>query len=305
MKILFTGTSSFTGYWIVRQLAAAGHEVVCPVTGDLTAYTGVRQTRVEQLQPLARFVPQAPFGTDNFLAALRAEPFDLLCHHAAEMKDYRSPDFDAAGALQKNTLNLRAVLAAAPKLKAVLLTGSVFEPDEGAGDEPRRAFSPYGVSKGMTFQYFRYYCHAAGLPLGKFVIPNPFGPYEEPRFTAHLMRNWKEGKYAEVKTPDYLRDNIHVDLLAAAYGQFVRHMVNVKIGCVKANPGGYVERQGEFARRVAREVHARTGWECKLKLARQEDFSEPIIRTNTEPTAKLNPTWNEKNAWDAFVAFYR
>ena len=27
MKILFTGASSFTGYWFIRELAAAGHEV--------------------------------------------------------------------------------------------------------------------------------------------------------------------------------------------------------------------------------------------------------------------------------------
>jgi hypothetical protein len=29
-------------------------------------------------------------------------------------------------------------------------------------------------NKGFTFQ--------------KFVVPNPFGPYEEPRFTAYLMK---------------------------------------------------------------------------------------------------------------------
>ena len=27
MKILFTGGSSFTGYWFVKELAAAGHDV--------------------------------------------------------------------------------------------------------------------------------------------------------------------------------------------------------------------------------------------------------------------------------------
>ena len=78
----------------------------------------------------------------------------------------------------------------------------------------------------MTFQFFRYYCHEAGLALGKFVIPNPFRPFEEPRFTAYLMRNWREGKPAEVKTPDYLRDNIHVDLL-------VPFMVNLSSASVR------------------------------------------------------------------------
>ena len=317
MKILFTGASSFTGFWFVKTLAAAGHEIICPVTGELEHYADVRRLRVEKLKPLCRFVGHAPFGSENFLKAIRENHFDLLCHHAAEVRNYKSPDFDASRALHHNTLNLRGVLAAMkPRgLKAVILTGTVFEPDEGtglphqsgttAGDEPLRAFSPYGLSKGMTFQFFRLCCYDAGVPLAKFVIPNPFGPFEEARFTAYLMRNWREGKPAGVKTPEYLRDNIHVDLLAAVYSQFVGQAATQKGGFIKINPSGYVEKQGAFAQHVAREVRARTGWACELELAKQEDFSEPLNRANTEPAAKLIPEWSEGAAWDSFVAFYK
>jgi UDP-glucose 4-epimerase len=306
MKILFTGASSFTGSWFVKTLAAAGHELICPVTGNVVDYADVRLWRVEQLKSICRLAPQAPFGSENFLKIIRENRFDLLCHHASEVRNYKSPDFDALRALQNNTANLRAVLAALkPRgLRAVCLTGSVFEPDEGTGAEPLRAFSPYGLAKGMTFQFFRHYCYEAGLGLGKFVIPNPFGPLEEPRFTAYLMRNWREGKPAEVKTPDYIRDNIHVDLLAAVYGQFVQRVGELKIGCIKTNPSGYVSPQGEFARQVAQEARTRTGWSCELKLAKQDDFSEPLNRANTEPAAKLVPDWSEPKAWDSFVAFY-
>ena len=306
MKILFTGASSFTGFWFVKTLAAAGHDIVCPVTKGLDNYADVRRQRVEQLKPLCRFVPRAPFGSDNFLRVLRENQFDLLCHHGAEVADYKSSGFDALRAVQNNTLNLRAVLAAAKErgLKAVVLTGTVFEPDEGRGDKPLRAFSPYGLSKTMTFQFFRYYCHEAGVPLGKFVIPNPFGPFEERRFTAYLMENWKAGRPAEVKSPDYRRDNIHVDLLAAVYAQFAGRVAGMKSGCVKTNPSGYVGKQGGFARRVAREVKARLGWACELKLAKQVDFGEPLHRANTEPAAKLVPEWNEQKAWDVFAEFY-
>jgi nucleoside-diphosphate-sugar epimerase len=303
MKILFTGASSFTGFWFVKNLAADGYEIICPVTGALDKYADVRKQRVAQLKSLCRFVPDAPFGSENFLKLAGAEKFDLLCHHAAEMANYRSPDFDALRALQSNSLNLRAVLKI---LKCpVALTGSVFENDEGAGDEPLRAFSPYGLSKGLTYQFFRHYCHEAGVPLGKFVIPNPFGPFEEPRFTAHLLRNWKDGKVAEVKTPDYVRDNIPVDLLALIYAKFCTEAAAAKKPLLKINPSGYVEKQGEFAQRVAHEVKSRTGWVCELKLAKQEDFSEPLNRVNTEPAAKLAPAWNEQKAWDSLVAFYR
>jgi nucleoside-diphosphate-sugar epimerase len=302
MKILFTGASSFTGFWFVKTLAAAGHEVVCPLTGGVERYTDVRRRRVEQLPPLCRLVPHVPFGSAPFLQLAETEQFDLLCHHAADVTNYKSADFDALRALENNTHNLRAVLQAVHR--PVLLTGSVFEPDEGAGSEPRQAFSPYGLSKGLTHQYFRYYCQAAGLPLGKLVIPNPFGPFEEPRFTAFLMKSWREGKPAEVKTPDYVRDNIHVDLLAAVYTQMAARTAALTAGEITCHPGGYAETQGAFAGRVAGAVRARLGWTCELILAKQESFTEPLARINTEPAAALVPEWREAPAWDAFAAFY-
>ena len=306
MKVLFTGASSFTGFWFIKTLAAAGHEIACPLRGSFERYEGVRKARVEKLLPVCRLVPETPFGSEQFRNLIQEGPWDLLCHHATETANYRSPDFDVLEAVKQNTLNLRNTLAELKSsgLKAVILTGTVFENDEGTGDATLAAFSGYGLSKGLTWQVFRYYCGKAEIPIGKFVIPNPFGPYEEPRFTAHLMKNWQAGKTAEVKTPDYLRDNIHVDLLAASYRTFVSELGNGKSLCSKTNPSGYVESQGEFAERVAREVRARTGWPCQLKLARQEDFSEPMQRANLIPAANQVPNWNEKAAWDAFAEFY-
>lgn len=306
MKILFTGASSFTGFWFVKALAAAGHEIVCPLTRDLDSYAGTRGLRIELLKPVCRFIPRAPFGSEHFLKLAGSEPFDQLCHHAADVTNYKSQDFDAQAALRNNTHNLPAALAALRErgLKSVVLTGTYFEADEGAGSEPRRTFSPYSLSKTLTFESFQSHCRAAGLPLGKFVVPNPFGPLEEPRFTAFLMNNWQAGRPGEIKTPDYVRDNIHADLLAAAYAKFAAETAASKAPVRKINPSGYVETQGEFAQRVAREVKARLGWACELKLAKQEDFSEPLNRANTEPAAKLAPEWNESKAWDAFAEFY-
>ena len=102
----------------------------------------------------------------------------------------------------------------------MLLSGSVFEGGEGAGSQGLPDFSPYGLSKSLTAQMFRYYCGTSGLSLGKFVIPNPFGPYEEPRYTAYLMKNWLAGGTPSCSSPAYVRDNIHVSLLAKAYARF-------------------------------------------------------------------------------------
>ena len=306
MKILFTGASSFTGYWFVKALALAGHEVVCPITRPLSSYTDVRRQRLELLQSCCRLVPGSSFGSDIFLQLAGGEAFHQLCHHAADVTNYKSPDFNAQAAVENNTRNLPAVLAAlsAGDLKSVVLTGTFFEAGEGRGTEPLATFSPYSHSKTLTCERFQKACRADALPLGKFVLPNPVGPFEEPRFTAFLMNNWKAGRSAEVKTPDYVRDNIHVDLLAAVYAQFAARVAALDTGFLKMNPSGYVESQGEFARRVAREVKSRLGWNCELILAKQESFAEPLERTNTEPAVALVPGWSEAKAWDAFGEYY-
>jgi nucleoside-diphosphate-sugar epimerase len=306
MKILFTGASSFTGFWYVKTLAAAGHEIVCPLTRDLAGYAGLRRQRLELLNPHCRFILNAPFGSENFFSLARVEKFDQLCHHGADVTNYKSPAFDAQAALRNNTHNLAGTLTALRDggLKSVVLTGTYFEAGEGAGDGLLQTFSPYSHSKTLTFDAFVPECRAAGLTLGKFVMPNPFGPFEEPRFTAFLMNNWKAGRPVEVKTPDYVRDNIHVDLLAAAYEKFSARVAAAGEPLLKFNPSGYVESQGEFAQRVVREVKLRTGWACELNLARQTDFSEPTVRTNTDPAVKFVSGWNEPKAWDSFVEFY-
>jgi UDP-glucose 4-epimerase len=302
VKILLTGASSFTGLWFARALHAAGHHVVAPLRRAREEYRGdVRASRVAELGRVAECGFATVFGDDRFLDLCRSASWDLLCHHAAEVGDYRSPSFDVAGALAANTRNFSDVLTAMDGLCGVVLTGSVFEANEGAGTTPLRAFSPYGLSKGLTADLVRFHCETAGVALGKFVIPNPFGPFEEPRFCAYLLRQWRAGQAAEVRTPAYVRDNIHVDLLAAAYVEFGAR-VAAGSGFMRTNPSFYVETQGAFAERFAREIGPRTGLDCRLTLAHQTDFPEPLVRINTDRVDL--PCWNEPAAWDAIADCY-
>ncbi len=204
MKVLFTGGSSFTGFWFIRELAAAGHEVTAVFRSRAEDYPDdVRRQRVTLASRVCRPVYGCSFGDASFLTLIREAKWDLLCHHAADVTNYKSPDFNATGAVQNNTLNLSSVLDALKTAgcSKVLLTGSVFEGGEGAGSEGLPDLSAYGLSKALTAQVFRYYCGRASMRLGKFVIPNPFGPYEEPRFTAYLMKNWMAGGNPVVLNP--------------------------------------------------------------------------------------------------------
>jgi UDP-glucose 4-epimerase len=306
VKILFTGASSFTGFWFAGRLAAAGAEVTAALRGRPATYQGVRAERVSRLAHAVEIAPDCPFGGERFVDLIRARSFDVLCHHAAEVRDYRSLDFDVAGAVAANTLNIRETLTAFCERggKAVVATGSVFEAQEGTGPSPRRAFSPYGLSKGLTWAIVDYWCETLRIPASKFVIANPFGPFEEPRFVAHAVSLWARGETLEVRTPRYLRDNIHVDLLAMAYAKFVAEAGAGGTGR-RFGPCGYLETQGAFAERLSRELAARLGFEGRLRLAQQTDFSEPMARINLDIIDPAAYGWDERRAWDALADYYR
>ena len=303
MRILFTGASSFTGYWFVRELVAAGHNVVAACRGD-GRYEGLRAERMRMVRELCEMRFGCAFGSDEFLALTKTQ-FDILCHHGAEVGDYRSPDFDPYRAAAANLHRLPQVLRALQEQGCgrLVLTGSIFEQNEGAGSTPLRAFSAYGLSKGLTAAAAAFYAEREGLTFEKFVIPNPFGPWEEPRFTAYLMKTWLAGETAGVQTPRYVRDNIPASLLAKAYVAFVG--ASPAPGSVRRlNPSGYPESQGAFAERVRREAEARLGRPCRLELGAQSEFPEPPVRINTDLCDAAALGWNDAGAWDDFVEYH-
>jgi len=304
MRILFTGGSSFTGHWFIKELAAAGHQVIATFRRQLEEYVDEpRRQRVGALAKVCRSVFGVSFGDQGFLRLIKEGHFDVLCHHGADVTNYKSPTFDVASAVANTTYQLPLVLDTLKNsgCSKIVVTGSVFENDEGVGSGSIRAFSPYGLSKAFTWQTFRYYTQVRQLTLGKFVIPNPFGPYEEPRFTSYLMKNWFAGKVAVVNTPLYVRDNIHVSLLAKSYSRYARSLVD---GITRINPSGYIESQGAFTQRIASEMQSRLSLKCEFELKPQTDFPEPYARINTDLCDPKSLDWDEATAWDGLADYY-
>ncbi len=306
MKILFTGGSSLTGMWFVKELVQAGHQVTACFRSPFPSYTGLRRKRVELLNSVCENVFNCPFGTPFFLEIIQQNDWDLFCHHAADVANYKSPDFNPAIALANNSHGIKHVLEALihKNCHKILLTGSVFEQNEGKGSDDLRAVSPYGLSKGLTSEVFRYYTTTLKMKLGKFVIPNPFGPYEEVRYTSYLIQAWLKREIPIVRTPDYVRDNIPVSLLAKAYAAFARGLT-VSPGCEKTNPSFYLESQGAFTARFAQEMAHRLSLPCRYEIGKQVDFSEPLIRVNDSPLNPQELQWDETHAWNELAEFYR
>jgi UDP-glucose 4-epimerase len=299
MRVLLTGVSSFTGLWFARALRAAGCEVVAPLRAS--AYEDpLRRARMAEAARVAEIVPAAPFGSDAFLKLLE-RGFDVLCHHAAEAANHKSPDFDVERAVAGNTFNAAATLKAAwlNGVKRLVLTGSAFEEGEGRGTEPLVAFSPYGLSKTLTARVFQAEADKARLEMVKFVVPNPFGPYEAQTFQRLVMTRWREGQPVRVSHPFYGRDNAPVDLLAKVYARSATGVLGAHV-----SPSIYAGQVGDFFERMARETRARTGWACDLTLADSQPPGEPMERYNLQRIEPADYGWSEGGFWDAYARYY-
>jgi UDP-glucose 4-epimerase len=305
MKVLFTGGSSFTGFWFIRELAAAGHRVTTVFRKRPGEYSeALRRQRVVLASEVSRPIYDCSFGDARFLSLIAEEGSDILCHHGADVTNYKSSEFDPVAALRNNTHGLPSVIEAIRNAGChrLLLTGSVFESGEGAGSEGLPDFSPYGLSKTLTARMFEFYCRRAGIGFGKFVIPNPFGPFEEQRFTAYLMKNWLAGDMPSCSNPAYVRDNCHVSLLAKIYARFAAGFPAK--GFTRINPSGYAESQGAFTLRLAQEMRSRLNLPCLVELKKQVDFSEPRVRINTDLPDLDALDWDESTAWDEMARYY-
>ncbi|WP_309753226.1 NAD(P)-dependent oxidoreductase [Novosphingobium sp.] len=302
LRVLLTGASSFTGAWFAMTLAGDGHQVVGTLQHRMEDYPELERRRIAMLQEAGvTLVEQASYG-NAVMQDLVRQGFDRLCFHASDVRDYRSADFDLGRALQANLTGMReaSLAAKAAGTGRMIWTGTVFEPHEARGDRLDEAITPYGLSKWLSWQALAYYAAEAGLPLGKFIVPNPFGPLEQLRFCTYLVKYWARNERPEVRTPDYIRDNIPVDRLARAYADFVA-LDPADAAATRCGPSGYAESQGQFTARFARELGPRLGIATPFTLARQTDFAEPMTRIGL---GSAEPAWDETRFWDALAADY-
>ena len=310
MRVLMTGASSFTGGWMARRLAEAGAVITAARRGCHADDEPRVRERSAAIAKRVRQVDLAPFGSDRFLDLLDKDgPFDVLCLHGATIGDHRNPDFDVIGALRTDTFRIAQVLErfAARGGGTVIVTGTVFEADEGRGEAPQGAIGGYGLAKTLTWQVIRHAALDRGLRLGKFVIPHPFGPMEKSGLTSMLAEAWLNGQVPTLSAPHLVRDHLHVDLLARAYAKLVReaHGASDSSTVRHAGPSGHVETVASFVARFARSIGPLLGVPTRWSAAATSSgCTQPRIRCNAEPAAGLYPEFDEARAFEELAVWY-
>ena len=241
LRFLVTGGAGYIGSHIVRDLAAAGNEVV--VFDNL--YSGHRWA-----VPDAELVVGDLGDRHRLETLLSGRPFDGLVHCAAHIWVGESVE-NPAKYYFNNTSNAARMfdLCAQYGIRSVVFssTAAVYgEPDTDLIDEntPLAPINPYGASKMMAERVLRDISAATGITYGILRYFNVAGADAEAKIgeatpdNTHLVKIACETAYGlrpsmringtDYDTPDgtCIRDYVHVDDLARAHVAALDHLVS-------------------------------------------------------------------------------
>ena len=298
MRVLITGPTSFSGAFFIEELSKAGHDVFTTLTKSQDDYSGIRGSRAAKAMEHAEVFEGVSFGDETFLKIVQEQSFDVFCHHGAWTENYNSMDYNFQAAYENNTKQMPAVCQALATngCKSIVISASIFE----GGINGSKPFSPHGLIKQITSQTTEFYASHAGLHFSRFVIPNPFGALDNPKLIDYLCREWYAGRTPQIRTPLYVRDNIHVELMAKGFVYWLENLPLEEQTSIFA-PAGMISTMGDFVDKVAAEMRPRLGLDCNVILGPQTDFSQPMVLVNETPLGHMFDDWNEDSAWDALA----
>ena len=291
MKILVTGGAGFIASHITDAYISAGHEVV--IIDNMS--TG----KNENINPKAKFI-ELDINDPQISDIFKAEKFDVINHHAAQMDvrvSVNDPKFDAHTNIL-GSLNLYEAAKDHGVKKIIFASsgGTVYGEQEefpAKEEHPLRPVSPYGISKLSNEKYLYYYKEVYGIDYAVLRYANVYGPRQNPHGEAGVVaifaKRMLEGNKAIINgdgknTRDYVfvDDVVKANVLALNdemtgeynIGTGVESDVNYIFSALKELTGSDCEevhgeaKSGEQKRSVIsfEKIYKQNGWKPTVKF---------------------------------------
>jgi UDP-glucose 4-epimerase len=291
-SVLLTGVSSFTGMHFASSLLDDGREVV-GFSRNLSKLTEIQQTRLTQLRKKYK---NLRILETNSIKSLQG--IEIICLHGANTKNYKSPSFDKEAALESFG-NVANNLIENLKPSKILFTSSYFEKDVASGADSNLSFNEYSNFKTSAWEYLQEK-YANELAISRYVIPTPFGPYEEKRLVWHLLQGWNKNGVAELQSPLYIRDYVPVSILSKHYNWAVGECIANK-KTLQFSPSFYAESNISFAQRYGLQLQKRIDLRTDVKASSYEIYNEPLVRVNKKHIFEDMEALSEDATWDEVI----
>lgn len=306
-NVLLTGASSFTGFWFAKELKLKGFNVFCPLPRSENDYNGIKAKRIDNIKRDVTFVFNSPLGENKFNDLLE-KPFDILCLHGAHVQNYESPKFELLNSLNRNLNEIEYILKKSflNGCKTVLWTSSIFEDVLDNNDENidyyKVPWLKYALSKKTSYTIVKHLALSMGLKFIRFVIPNPFGPFEDKKLCFHLTKSLVEGNDFIVKTPDYVRDMIHIENLAEIYVKQISQSSEKSFK--ECRPSEYRMKIFDFAKLLTLKYNRFHNTEHEIGKIKQEIFNEPLELLNSEFNSASRKSKDNDDLWRNYFGYY-
>ena len=294
-RVLFTGLSSFTGYWFTEKLAEKGHKVVGCLSKNTSDYNSDQNERLNQANSNIRIEQNVSFGSESFLQLVSDFKPEVFSFHHAFVTGYKDPSFNVDNAISNNLNNYEEVIKrlAESGCKQIIMTRSIFEKGLGKTDV-EIDISPYGHSKRKTFEIFSQ-AVPKDIKLRSFVICNPVGRYEGNNLTSYLIKCWIEGKPASLMQPKLVRDFVPIELLSNSYAQFIEANKQMII------PSYLPVSNYEYARKIGDITRKLKNIQTPIDIANEKyEQNEAFVRTGIDKVDFTNKV-QEELFWEEFV----
>jgi UDP-glucose 4-epimerase len=295
--VLFTGLSSFTGYWFTEKLAEKGHKVIGCLSKNMSNYNSDQTERLNQANSNITIEQNASFGSENFLKIISDFKPEIFCFHHALVTGYKDPNFDVNKAIENNLNNYQEVLNRLTEsgCKQIIMTRSIFEKGLGKSDV-ESDISAYGKSKRKTFELFSQ-AVPKDIKLRSFVICNPVGRYEGNNLTSYLIKCWIEGRPASLMQPKLVRDFVPIDLLSNSYAQFMSASEQMII------PSNLPVSNYEYAQKIGDVTRKLKNIQTPIETTNEKyDQNEAYVRTGVDKVDFSNRD-QEESFWEEFVTY--
>lgn len=306
-NLLLTGVSSFTGFWFAKKLRAKGFNIICPLPRSKGDYFDIKSIRIQNLEDDITLVFDCPIGSKKFKALLNKK-YEAICLHAAHVTDYQSSKFDLLFSLTQNLNDIEYILEQSMDngTKSIIWTSSIFEDVIDKNDEDfdyyKVPWLKYALSKKTSYTIVKHLALSIGLNFVRFVIPNPFGPFEDQKLCFHLTKSLMQGNDFIIKTPDYVRDMIHIEKLAEIYVKQILHRNETSFK--ECRPSEYRMKIFDFAKLLTSKYNRFHNTDHEIGKIKQDIFNEPLELLNSEFKSASRKSKDNDDLWHNYFGFY-
>ncbi len=182
MRVLFTGSSSFTGYHFLEEINK--HKIKTFAIFSRKRFLYKKNYQKKIINSKMKYIKpklNTTFGSNNYLKLIQNEKINTICFHHFIVGNL-DEKYKFNENLKKLLENLEKVISclSVNNNPTILYTSSVYQrisaKSSYLNDQSR---INYGLTKLILFQILKYHCKKHKIKLIDFELQNPIGQYEK------------------------------------------------------------------------------------------------------------------------------